>query len=709
MLRSFGLTSAGAALAALVLAAAPASAAPTSSSTWVGSWASAQQAPEPANALSDADLTDATLRQVVRLSAGGERLRVRLSNAFGSAPLHVSAAHVAKPLAPGKSAIEPGSDRALTFSGSAEVTIPAGAEIWSDPVDFPAAAGSRLAVSLHLPVAPQRQTSHPGARATAFLVHGDRTTAADLPDAKTVQHWFFLSGVDVLAAPGAGAVVALGDSITDGHGATTDGDNRWPDVLAARLREAAGPEAAVAATGVLNLGIGGNRLLQDGLGPNALARFDRDVLAQSGVRTVIVLEGVNDLGVLTRDAPASPDQHQAMVHDLELAYAQMIAAAHAHGLKILGATITPYGGSGYYHPGPESEADRLKVNAWIRAPGHFDGVIDFDAVLRDPAHPDHMLAAFDSGDGLHPSLAGYRALAAAVPLQALQAETRTPPPAGPEIAITFDDLPAHSLLPPGETRLDVAQKIISALREAGAPPIYGFVNGVRLEQEPASAPVLDAWRAAGFPLGNHTWSHPNLNALPVQDFEAEIARNEPLLTDKMGGADWRWFRYPFLAEGDHPDKRAAIRGFLAGRDYRVAAVTMSFADFAYNEPYARCMAKSDQATIARLEAAWLDGAARSLDTERTLSIALYGREIPFVLLMHIGAFDARMLPRLLELYRERGVRLVTLPQAERDPFYRTATDLRGPADPNSLEAAAAARGLPVPPSQDLSWLERACR
>jgi peptidoglycan/xylan/chitin deacetylase (PgdA/CDA1 family) len=300
----------------------------------------------------------------------------------------------------------------------------------------------------------------------------------------------------------------------------------------------------------------------------------------------------------------------------------------------------------------------------------------------------------------------------ALVLAAAPAVAEAPPNAGmagPEIAITFDDLPAHSLLPPGETRLEVADKIIAALKAAGAPPIYGFVNGVRLEQEPASAPVLDAWRAAGFPLGNHTWTHASLNAVSVPDFETEIAKNEALLKDKMGEGDWRWFRYPFLAEGDRPEKRAAIRSFLADRGYRVAAVTMSFSDYAYNEPYARCMAKGDQAEIARMEASWLEGAARALDADRTMSTALYGREIPYVLLMHIGAFDARMLPLLLELYRERGVRLVTLPEAERDPFYRTATDLRGPADPNSLEAATAARRLPIPPGQDLSWLEQACR
>ena len=299
--------------------------------------------------------------------------------------------------------------------------------------------------------------------------------------------------------------------------ATTAGPTRSPRVC--------GTSRAAAGTGVLNVGIGGNRVLQDGLGPNALARFDRDVLAQSGVRTVIVFEGVNDLGVLTRDAPAPPARHAQMVRDLKLADAQMIEAAHAHGLKILGATITPYGGSAYYHPGPESEADRQQVNAWIRASGHFDGVIDFDAVLRDPARPDHLLAAYDSGDGLHPSLAGYRALAAAVPLEALQGQALTAPP--PRGARGRDHLRRPARAQPASPRRDPTRRGAEdhlGAEGGGAPPIYGFINGVRIEQEPASAPVLDAWRAAGFPLGNHTWSHANLNAVSVEVYEAEIAR-----------------------------------------------------------------------------------------------------------------------------------------------------------------------------------------
>jgi lysophospholipase L1-like esterase len=277
-------------------------------------------------------------------------------------------------------------------------------------VDLEVPALASIAVSIHLDQPPARQTSHPGSRATSYLVHGDRTAATDLPDARRVDHWFQLSGVDV--ATRGQAVVALGDSITDGHGATTNGDDRWPDVLAGRLHAS----ARARNVGVLNLGIGGNRVLLDGLGPNALARFDRDVLAQSGVRTVVLLEGINDIGTLTREAPAAPEAHAALVRNVTAAYRQIVTRAHAHGLRVLGATLTPFAGSDYYHPGPASEVDRQAINAWIRTRGHFDGVVDFDKAVRDPADPQRMAARYDSGDHLHPSPAGYRAMAAAISL-----------------------------------------------------------------------------------------------------------------------------------------------------------------------------------------------------------------------------------------------------------------------------------------------------
>ena len=279
-----------------------------------------------------------------------------------------------------------------------------------------------------------------------------------------------------------------------------------------------------------------------------------------------------------------------------------------------------------------------------------------------------------------------------------------------EIAFTFDDLPAHSTLPPGETRLQVAQQIIAALKAASLPPVYGFVNGVQLQNEPDSAAVLPAWRAAGFPLGNHTWSHLNLNTEPLAAWEADVIADESLLAAEMGQGEWRWLRFPYLAEGGGPDKRTASRAFLASRGYRIAQVTMSFGDYAFNEPYARCMAKGDKAAVARLEQAYLQAAKDEALRARAMSKALFDRDIPYVLLMHLGAFDARMLPRLLDLYRQEGFGFVTLEKAEQNPFYGPDVNLAGPPSPDTLEAAMAARGLQPPPSKtDFAALESVCR
>lgn len=397
----------------LALTPLPAVAAPVH---WVGSWAASQQLPEPQNLLAPADLHDATLRQIVRLSAGGSRIRLRFSNAFGTQPLVIDSVHVARALSPAGARIDPASDHEVTFNGATSVIIPAGASYLSEPVAITVAPLAVLAVSLHIPEAPDRQTGHPGSRSTSYLVHGDQSRAPDLAGAQKIEHWYQLAGIEVEAPVAAGAVVTLGDSITDGHGATTNGNDRWPDRLAERLQAS----AATRGVSVLNEGIGGNRLLLDGLGPNALARLDRDVLAQAGVRTVILLEGVNDLGTLTRDAPASSEGHAALVAQLIGAYRQIIERAHAQGVKAIGATILPYAGSAYYHPDAANEADRQALNRWIREPGHFDGMVDFDRVTRDPAHPDHLRPDFDSGDHLHPSPAGYRAMADAIPLALLR-------------------------------------------------------------------------------------------------------------------------------------------------------------------------------------------------------------------------------------------------------------------------------------------------
>lgn len=405
-------------MAALACALAAAAAAQTQplSQHWVGTWATSQQIPEPQNSLPPAALTDATVRQIFHVSIAGETVRVRLSNVYGTEPLHFTSVHIARAVSASSSAIVPGSDTPLTFAGEPDVTVPAGAEYLSDPVHFPIAALSNVAVSFHLDTPPARETGHPGSRETTYYLHGDHVSDADLSTADKIDHWYEVSGIQVEAPPQAAAIVALGDSITDGHATTTNGNNRWTDDLAERLQA----DPATREIAVLNAGIGGGRLLRDGLGPNALARLNRDVIAEPGVRWVIVLEGINDLGVLTVHGPVSPALHRQMVHNIIAAYQQIIDRAHAHGLFVIGGTLTPYEGSLYYHPGAASEADREAINRWIRAPGHFDAVVDFARVVRDPSDPLRLAPKYDSGDHLHPSLAGYRAMAQAIPLSLFQ-------------------------------------------------------------------------------------------------------------------------------------------------------------------------------------------------------------------------------------------------------------------------------------------------
>ncbi len=379
---------------------------------WVTTWGASQQIPEPQNTLLPDYLRDSTMRQIVHVSMGGSVLRVHLSNAMGIVALHFTSVHIAKPLASDGSAIDPATDHALAFNGALDLTIPPGAEYVSDPIAYSLKPLSDVAISFHLDDPPAPETSHPGSRSTSYYVHGDEVSAPVLDGAGKVDHWYQVAAIDVQASPSAASVVALGDSITDGHATTTNGNDRWTDVLAERLQQSPKTQEI----GVSNQGIGGNHLLTDGLGPSALARLDRDVLAPAGVRWVIVFEGVNDLGALSRLGEVAPPEHAALVARIEGAYEQIISRAHAHGIRVIGATITPYFGSGYYHPGSAGEADREAVNAWIRTPGHFDEVIDFDRVVGDPEHPDRLLPAYDCGDHLHPSPAGYRAMGTAIPL-----------------------------------------------------------------------------------------------------------------------------------------------------------------------------------------------------------------------------------------------------------------------------------------------------
>jgi peptidoglycan-N-acetylglucosamine deacetylase len=236
------------------------------------------------------------------------------------------------------------------------------------------------------------------------------------------------------------------------------------------------------------------------------------------------------------------------------------------------------------------------------------------------------------------------------------------------------------------------------------------VNGSRIDEQPANADVLQAWYAAGNPLGNHSWSHMNLNQHSLEEFEQDVVRDEPVLIGVMKEEDWHWFRYPFLAEGDSPEKSAGFRDFLRQRGYRVAAVTMSFADYLWNEPYARCKTEGDTAAIARLEDSFLTAADQSIEYCRSLSHWLYQRDIPYVLLMHVGAFDAEMLPSLLQLYRAKGFEFVTLPEAERDEFYHSDTDLSLPSGPETLENAMNGRPLALPPRTNFAaQLDSICR
>ena len=243
------------------------------------------------------------------------------------------------------------------------------------------------------------------------------------------------------------------------------------------------------------------------------------------------------------------------------------------------------------------------------------------------------------------------------------------------------------------------RKIIAALKDSHVPPVTGFVNGLRLVDDPSSAPVLALWREAGFPLGNHTYSHMNLNTNSVTDWEADTLKNEPVIAPLMKGQDFHWLRFHFLAEGDTIQKHQAIRQFLAMHHYRIASVTMSFDDYLWNSPYARCVAKADEGAISQMESAYLAAAEGSLNYYHSLSVQLFGRDIPYVLLMHLGAFDARMLPRLLDLYRAQGVRFVTLEQAERDPFYARAVDPAKPEGPMTLEQAMHGRGVSYFPAR----------
>ena len=392
---------------------------------WVGTWATAevgrpQTPPVVAAALAPGQATAAppsapapflhfnnqTLRQIVRVSLGGNRLRMVLSNRFGTAPLTIAAAHVA--LRQSEAAIVSQSDRSLLFSGRPTITIPSGAVVYSDPVDLTVPAQADLAIDVYLPGetnTPSPLTMHAGALQTSFVSQtGNHTGAPTLPVVATTTSWFLISRVEVMAPESVGAIVAFGDSITDGSRSTVDTNNRWPDHLARRLVQA-GTRMAV-----LNAGIGGNRVLTEGAynaGINALARFEANVLGQAGATHVIVLEGINDIGNARQNPTPTAE-------DLIAGHRQLIERAHTRGLKIFGATLTPFEGAAYFTK--EGEAKRQAINQWIRTGKAYDGFVDFDQATRDPANPGRFLPQYDSGDHLHPNDAGYQAMGNAIDL-----------------------------------------------------------------------------------------------------------------------------------------------------------------------------------------------------------------------------------------------------------------------------------------------------
>ena len=391
---------------------------PGEAAEWTATWGAAPLPPSPAMGPFPATPTfsSQTIRQIVRITAGGSRIRVRFTNEYGSKPLVIGAARVA--LADAKGAIQPGSDRPLSFAGKPTALIPAGSPFLSDPVDLPVKALSDLSISMYLPEDTGPCTCHAVGLQTAYGSDtGDFVTAAFAPK-QTFLVRAFISDVEVYSTLPAKAVVVLGDSISDGVGSTPDSNHRWPDLfagrLAARHRHQVWP--------VVNMGISGNRVLNDGAGQSALARFDRDVLSVPGVAYVIVFEGVNDLGIsfghfqgpMTDVFKSLVPQNKATSEAMIAGYRQLIDRAHAKGLKIFGATIVPYEGSDYYSP--EGEAVRQQINAWIRTGGAFDAVLDFDAVLRDPDRPTQIATPLQAGDHLHGSDLGYEAIARSIDL-----------------------------------------------------------------------------------------------------------------------------------------------------------------------------------------------------------------------------------------------------------------------------------------------------
>ncbi|HYR44139.1 MAG TPA: SGNH/GDSL hydrolase family protein [Terriglobia bacterium] len=381
---------------------------------WIATWAAAPQvrlqAPlggergAPANQ-APSGFNDQTVRMIVHAGLGGRRARVTLSNAFGNGPLTIGAAHLA--LRSKESAIVAGSDRALMFNGKPNITIAPGAHVISDAVDLDVPQLGDLAISVYVPGNSGQLTMHNTGLHTTYIAKGNVTGEPALNDATTTRSWYWTSVVEVMAPADTAAIVAFGDSITDGATSTNDANRSWPSILAQRILAIPGSPRLT----VLNEGISGNRVLADGAGVNALARFDRDVFGHAGVKWLFIMEGINDIGQTTRANATVPP---VTADELIAATKQMIERAHTHGIKVIGCTLTPYEGAAYYSE--KGEEIRQAVNRWIRTGGAFDAVVDYDAVTRDSANPKTFKAGFNDGDHLHPNDAGYKAMADSVDL-----------------------------------------------------------------------------------------------------------------------------------------------------------------------------------------------------------------------------------------------------------------------------------------------------
>ena len=382
-------------LAFLLLSCSGSKTVSTDNKGWVGTWSTAPQLVEPHNMPPEPGLTENTIRQIVRVSIGGGVVRLRFSNAFSKSPVELKSVAIAQSLEGGS--VDVSTQKALKFNNNPGIIMAPGGEAFSDPVKFNLKPGSRLAVTIHFGKTSPDVTGHPGSRTTSFILSGNNISSSGFAGAVKTDHWYVIQGIDVQGNKNSKTIAVLGNSITDGRGSGTNKQNRWTDILSARLLE--NPDTKN--TGVLNLGIGGNCVVRGGLGPTALERFDRDILSQSNVRWLIILEGINDIG-----SAKTQEEADKIAAELIAAYDEMINKAHAKGILVYGATILPFAGS--FYDTPYRQTARDAVNEWIRNSRRFDAVIDFDKIMRNPDDVKTILTDMHDGDFLHPNQAGYR-------------------------------------------------------------------------------------------------------------------------------------------------------------------------------------------------------------------------------------------------------------------------------------------------------------